>query len=370
MPSLSLEPHQPFSPPTTRRNFIAWSGKTLGLVALGRIASGPLATAVHAAGLPPPDRRILVLVQLVGGNDGLNTVIPFEDDNYYRLRPTLAIAKSRVLPISDLLGLHPACRALHSLFDSGNMTVVQNVGYPQPSRSHFRSAEIWAAGGRNPEFETSGWLGRYLDLVTPGLRDDSAPAATYLTEALPPCLRQSSATTISLRRPRPGDGFAASLQCIAAHIASDRPTQVYVLSLGDFDTHGNQANTHEYLLTTLANGLKSFQLELVRRGLERQVLTMTVSEFGRRAAENECRGTDHGTAAPLFLMGPDLQGALAGTPPVLDLSRQQDLAHTTDFRQVYATVLADWLGCTAAAVLGSPVEKLALFKSGPAPAKA
>jgi uncharacterized protein (DUF1501 family) len=363
MPPLSTTPRELATPVTTRREFISWSGKAMGLLTLAHAAATPISLLARTP-LLDPSRRVLVLIQLIGGNDGLNTLIPLDDGNYQRLRPTLGIATSRILPLTEQCGFHPACRAMRDLCLAGKMTVVQNVGYAQPSRSHFRSSEIWAVGGRQRESANTGWLGRYLDQMPLDDRDHAMPPkAAYLTEETPYCLRPAAEASRSFPLLRRNEGFAASLQRIASHIGSDSSTQIYVLSLGGFDTHSHQAHAHANLLRTLSTGLQSFQQALEARGLEQQVLTMTVSEFGRSAAENEAGGTDHGTAAPLFIMGPNLQGPVLGTAPGLDLTRYQDLVHSTDFRQVYATVLEDWLGCAAADVLETTVEKLPLFQT-------
>jgi len=363
MPPLSFTPRELIPSVTTRREFISWSGKALGLLTLSQLAARPLDLLAQTPSVMDPSRRVLVLIQLIGGNDGLNTLIPLDDDNYHRLRPTLGIADSQILPLTEHCGFHPSCRAMRDLCLAGKMTVVQNVGYAQPSRSHFRSSEIWAVGGRQRESAHTGWLDRYLDLMPLDDRDHAMPPmAAFLTEEPPYCIRHAAEATRSYPLLRRSEGFAASLQRVARHIGSDSSTQIYVLSLGGFDTHSHQAHDHANLLRTLSTGLQSFQQALGARGLEQQVLTMTVSEFGRSAAENEARGTDHGTAAPMFIMGPKLQGPVIGTPPGLDIARHQDLVHSTDFRQVYAAVLEDWLGCTAENVLETNVEKLPFFQ--------
>jgi len=337
----------------TRREFVLWSGKAFGLLALSRVAGSPLAAMGFGAGASP-DGRVLVVVQLVGGNDGLNTVIPLADEAYRLLRPTLAVPGKRILPLDDTCGLHPACRGLHELASSGRLTVVHNVGYPLPNRSHFRSSEIWAAGGRA---QTTGWLGRYLDLTAPDDRDRPPGLGAYLTAEVPACLRNGSAASRSLSLAARGEGFGAGLQRIAAHLATPEAAQVYVISLGGFDTHSHQAGPHAHLLQTLSSGLLAFQETLARRSLDRRVLTMTVSEFGRRPAENAAHGTDHGTAAPLFLIGADLPRRTFGRLPELPVSRDADLSHETDFRAVYAAILEDWLGVEAGSVLEAGIEK-------------
>lgn len=353
MPSLTPTPQMVAKPLPTRREFVLWSGKALGLLALSRMAGSPLAAMRLGSGAVP-DQRVLVLVQLVGGNDGLNTVIPIANEAYRLLRPTLAVPEKRILPLDDTCGLHPACRGLHELATGGKLTVVHNVGYPLPNRSHFRSAEIWAAGGRT---QTTGWLGRYLDLTASDDRDRSPGLGAHLTPDLPACLHNGSAASRSLSLAAGGEGFSVGLQRIAAHLATPEAAQVYVISLGGFDTHSHQAGPHAHLLQTLSSGLLAFQETLARRNLDRRVLTTTVSEFGRRPAENSAHGTDHGTAAPLFLIGADLPRRTFGRMPELPTTRDTDLVHETDFRAVYAAILEDWLGVDAGSVLEAGIEK-------------
>lgn len=409
--------------PTTRREFLQWSGRGIGLLAFSRFAPSFLVESTLAATpAAEKDRTILVLVQLAGGNDGLNTVVPFEDADYYRLRPTLGVAKSDVLRLNDTLGLHPACAGLHGLFDQGKLAVVQNVGYPNPNRSHFRSTEIWETGSDSNAYLPTGWVGRFLDNACAGVPTGSDPLAIHVTPETPQSFQSANThSTFGVNpnlRPRrgrgdplalleelshpaqghdhdhdnhgflqqtmmnalvterrvqgflgsyrpeatyPGTPFAQSLRNVAALIAAGLPTRVYFVSLGGFDTHSNQANAHRNLLTTLSEGLAAFQRDLEAHRLDRQVTTMTFSEFGRRPAENESHGTDHGTAAPLFVLGAQVKGGLHGTPPSLKLQRSQDLTYSTDFRQVYRTVLEKWFACPAAGIVdgaGQPVAFL------------
>jgi uncharacterized protein (DUF1501 family) len=406
--------------PTTRREFLGLSSKGIGLLAFSQFAPEFLVRSTLAA-VPAPeqDRRILVLVQLAGGNDGLNTLIPYEDADYYRLRPTLGIGKDTVLRLSDTVGLHPACSAMHGLFDRGKLAMVQNVGYPNPNRSHFRSTEIWETASASHEFASTGWVGRFLDNACAGIPADSHdPVAVHVTNGVPQSfmsasthptfglgpgagnrreneetrkllesmvaaptaavasgnsnatfLKQTLMDTLVTEKkvqrvigayrpesPYPGSPFAASLRNVAALISARLPTRVYFVALSGFDTHSNQLGQHAGLLTQLSEGLAAFQKDLEARKLDAQVTTMTFSEFGRRPSENESRGTDHGTAAPLFVMGAAIKGGLHGTPPSLKVERNEDLTFSTDFRRVYATALEGWLGCPAEKVLGSRFE--------------
>jgi uncharacterized protein (DUF1501 family) len=408
--------------PTTRREFLAHSSRGLGLLAFSRFAPSFLVqSTLAAAPAPEKDRSILVLVQLAGGNDGLNTLIPFEDADYYRLRPTLGIAKDKVLHASDTLGLHPAMTAMHGLFHDGKLGIVQNVGYPNPNRSHFRSTEIWETASRSDEIASTGWVGRFLDNACAGQPADSHdPVAIHISNGVPPSFlgahehatfgllpgggnrRENEETRQLLEKVvaqpgeggendnatflqhtlmdalvteqkvqrvlgdyRPGPGvtypgnpFAASLRNVAALIAAGLPTRVYFVSLSGFDTHSNQLAAQANLLTQLSDGLAAFQKDLEAHKLDGQVMTMTFSEFGRRPSENESRGTDHGTAAPLFVMGSRIKGGLHGTAPSLKLQRNQDLTFSTDFRQVYATALDAWLDSPSEPILGGKFERL------------
>ncbi len=405
--------------PTTRREFLGLSSKGIGLLAFSQYAPQFLVQSTLAATpAPEQDRSILVIVQLAGGNDGLNTLIPFADAEYYRLRPTIGITKDKVLATSDTTGLHPAMTGLHRLYGEGKLAIVQNVGYPNPNRSHFRSTEIWETASASDEFATSGWVGRFLDNACAGLPTDSHdPLAVHITNGVPQSfqgakphptfglvpgsgsrrdneetrrlletilskapapagtndtagfLKQTFMDTLVTEKkvqrvlseyrpgsPYPGSPFAASLRNVAALISARMPTRVYFVTLGGFDTHTNQLAQHANLMTQLSDGLAAFQKDLEHKKLQDQVTTMTFSEFGRRPNENQSRGTDHGTAAPLFVLGSKVKGGLHGTAPSLQLQKNQDLQFSTDFRNVYATVLDRWLACPSADILKGKFE--------------
>ena len=404
--------------PSTRREFLRLSTRGAGLLAFSRFAPRFLVQSAHAAAAPEKDRRILVLVQLAGGNDGLNTLVPFDDPAYHALRPNLAIPEKDVLRVSDHLGLHSSCAPLHALLKEGRLGIVQNVGYPNPNRSHFRSTEIWETASDSEESLASGWIGRYLDNACAGAPASPEPQAIHVNAEVPQSFggavpHNTYGLTLGTRAGRggrddvallerlaahehadeagsngdflratlmdalvaekniqriidsnkpeatyPGGNFAQSLRNIAGLIAAGLPTRVYFVSLGGFDTHANQVNAHANLLRQLSEGLAAFQQDLAARRLDDQVLTMTFSEFGRRPQENESRGTDHGTAAPLFVMGGRIQGPLHGTAPDLRVVKNADLAFTTDFRSVYATVLDRWLAAPADDILGQAHPRL------------
>lgn len=406
--------------PSTRREFLRLSSKGAGLLAFSRFAPQFLVQTSHAAAAPEKDRRILVLVQLAGGNDGLNTLVPFDDPAYHTLRPNLALKAKDVLPVADHLGLHSACAPLRALLDEGRLGIVQNVGYPNPNRSHFRSTEIWETASGADESLSSGWIGRYLDNACAGAPAAQDPDAIHVNAEVPQSFggtvpHNTYGLTLGARAGRagrddaalleklagqahdhehtnhgflratlmdalvaekniqriidankpearyPGGNFAQALRNVAGLIAAGLSTRVYFVSLGGFDTHANQAGSHTRLLTQLSEGLAAFQQDLTARRLDDQVLTMTFSEFGRRPAENESRGTDHGTAAPLFVMGRRIQGPLHGTAPDLRVEKNADLAYTTDFRAVYATVLDRWLDAPADTILGESHPRLSFI---------
>lgn len=365
------------------------------------------------------DGQILVILQLAGGNDGLNTLVPFEDDAYFKARPTLAIPKSHVLPLSGGFGLHPALAGLKALHDDGNLAVLHGVGYPNPNRSHFRSTEIWQTASDADKIERHGWLGRYFDsccegadpavgisigspqspqafdaekrrgisFATPSqfrfdLRKSSDPDAAeeffrsinemdqgmqgdsigmidgpvnaggdtldFLQRTALDAAMSSDKVLETVSKTKaavsyPAGKLADSLNLVARLIAGGMPTRVYYVSQGGYDTHSNQEGTHAQLMEDLGASLAAFTADLKAQGNFDRVLTMTFSEFGRRVAENASRGTDHGAAAPMFLLGGKVQPGFHGEAPSLETLNKGDLIHTVDFRNVYATILEKWL---------------------------
>jgi uncharacterized protein (DUF1501 family) len=403
--------------PATRREFLHLSVKGIGLLAFTHYAPAFLVSSARAD-VPSPrkDWPILVLIQLAGGNDGLNTVVPYADDRYYRLRPSLGIPKDKVLKLDDHLGLNPACAGLHQLAQAGKVAIIQNVGYPNPNRSHFRSTDIWETASDSNEYVFTGFVGRYFDNCCRGEPASADPLGVHLTNEVPEIfLADKEHPTFGVasyggRRQRnenhgllekllhqpgqeenesasylrhtmmdalvtdrkvqglldeyragaeyPGNPFALELRNVAALIAGGLSTRVYFVSLGSFDTHVNQLGRQDALLRTLGDGLAAFQRDLEAHRLADQVIAMTFSEFGRRPLENDGKGTDHGTAAPLFVMGSRVKGGLHGAPPDLSVGRNQDLTYRVDFRQVYATVIDKWLAGDSVAVLGRKFEPL------------
>ncbi len=405
----------PHSLPFTRREFLKVAGSGLGLLSFSTFAPA-FVTRSALAQIPKAerDRTILVLLQLAGGNDGLNTVVPFTNDLYHNLRPNLGLKGVDLLPINEDLALHPACSGMYRLLNEGKLTIVQNVGYPNPNRSHFRSSEIWETATDSDQFSSTGWIGRLLDSQCPDTvssdpraigsadevpqsflslqpqnvfvmpnqrrrgRDDeaarellynltSAPVLGDSVEFLKHTIMDTLVTEeriqqiLAADKPEanyPATPLAASLRNIAGLIAAGLETRVYFASQGGYDTHVNQIGNHQRLLLQLSDSLLAFQTDLEQRGLDRQVLLVTFSEFGRRPHENDAIGTDHGTAAPLFIMGANTPGGLVGSPPNLNLRPGADLDYQIDFRQVYATVLEDFLGHPSDTILGRQFNKL------------
>lgn len=404
-----------------RRQFLA--GSCVAAAWEATVPSFFKQTGVTLAESPSPgdtDQRTLVLIQLAGGNDGLNTLVPFRNDDYYRSRPTLAIAPNQVHRLRDDLGLHPQMDAMKRLWDDGLVSVVRGVGYPNPDLSHFRSTEIWETGSASEAMWASGWIGRYFDnhcqgIASPmlGLQLGERTAQTFagdrprcVTFSNPDLFRFSgdrqrrrdlaalhwqdamaSVATLPVGTSpldflqRTGNDlltmsqqltdavtstkntadylpfqFSQSLKLVAKLIAAEVPTRVFYVSLGGFDHHANQGNSHSLLLQELSEGLASFVTDLRGLGCLDRTMVMTFSEFGRRVAENRNLGTDHGTASLMFMAGGNLKPGFHGQQPDLgSLTPNGDLVHHVDFRSIYATVLADWLGGNPSAILGQAV---------------
>jgi len=394
-----------------------------GVVALGARPQAVFARAANNASADA-DGRILVLVQLAGGNDGLNTVVPFTDDRYHKLRPSLAFEKGAVLRLNDALGLHSSMIGFKGLFDEGALGVVQGVGYPNPNRSHFRSMDIWHTAKPGVVDKRDGWLGRVFDsqakeLVgkVPGvaLGTDRLPLSLVSTKFAVPTvrnlrdyqlqlagskaeqdaqrkrmrelagngtgrnsnldfLRRTSRTALDTSarisevltdyqpaKPYPDNGLARRLKSVAQLITAELGARVYFVSLDGFDTHADQKGAHANLMSELSGALAAFQADLKGHGLQGQVLTATFSEFGRRVKENGSLGTDHGAAGPMFLVGQRAEGGVHGKHPSLTDLDEGDLKHHTDFRSIYTTLLEDWLGWKAEAAVGGKFSKLKLI---------
>jgi uncharacterized protein (DUF1501 family) len=402
---------------SSRRQFIRQSvGAFAGFLAIDSIfaraarASGAVTMPGSAA------TRVLLVVNLQGGNDGLNTVVPYGDPAYYAARPTINVATGEVLRLDSHIGFNPKLAGLKALFDQQRVAILQGVHYPNPNLSHFRSTEIWQTAAPETILET-GWAGRYLDaanlpannlfkglaigpilpkmLVSDktdvptvenvrggfrGSREEQAAADRILNTtaaAYPfqsPYLQlvqevERDANSSAAELPHlvagykpaveyPKTPFAQGLNLAAAVVASGVGTKVIYISLGSFDTHVAQRGRQDQLLAQFADGIKAFYDDLAAHKLDDAVLTMTFSEFGRRVDENANRGTDHGTAAPMFLIGGGVKGGVYGDHPSLTDLDFGNLKWHTDFRSVYATVLERWLGVPAPRVLGGSFPTL------------
>jgi uncharacterized protein (DUF1501 family) len=377
-----------------RRNFLKIVGSTAGGVMflpkfLNAMPHQDLMEGFAA------DRQVLVVIQLNGGNDGLNTFIPYENPAYYDLRKNIAIPKDQVLKAAaGGMGWNPAMRGFADIQQAGDMTVLQNVGYPNPNRSHFRSIEIWQTGSNANEYLNKGWLGRYLDATcTP----DEPLGALNIDNIENPALMGGINHTLTMQDPDkferqlraltedndehldvnpnldfvrklminsfegsdqikkalnqskkslssyPKHGLAKNLEWVAKMVKGGLPTSVYYTGLGSFDTHSNQLGKHKNLLTEVSESVKAFYEDMKTAGLKDNVTVMIFSEFGRRVKDNGS-GTDHGTAAPVFIIGGKNQGKILGNNPDLLNLNNGDLKHEFDFRSVYATILKQKLG--------------------------
>jgi uncharacterized protein (DUF1501 family) len=406
---------------TTRRTFLGYGAAGLSFVSLGGLMPGLFARAAEASSLADSNDHVLVVLELAGGNDGLNTVVPFEDALYYKNRRRLGLPKDKVQKLSDQVGLHPNMGPMAELFKAGELAIVQGVGYPKPDRSHFRSMEIWHTASTEASAPTTGWIGRCLDASEP-TGDDHPPRGMSLTGSLPqafqaekmvlPVVAQlesfnqevdASAQSGKLRRrlstgpdaagplgflrrqsdtvyrtadrlksatekykagvEYPGGQISDQLKRAAQIIAGRMGVRVLFASQDGYDTHANQLETHATLLANLSNALAAFRKDLAAQGVADQVVVMAFSEFGRRVDENASAGTDHGAASNLFLLGSRVNGGLFGKYPSLANLGEGDLVYNTDFRSVYATLLDRWLGCPSETTLGQKFQAIDLFKA-------
>ena len=392
------------------------------------------------------DSTILVVLQMAGGNDGLNTVVPYTNDFYHKARPKIGLPAQQVLDLNGEVGFHGVMKSFKDLYDAGNLAVVQGVGYPNPNRSHFRSTEIWQTASDSERIEKYGWLGRYFDNACAGadptvgvtigsqlpeaffakspkgivfnnpqnyrfMSNGSATEESYkklneleMSSPLPdggpgmmpdensggsisslaagmPMQGGSAvdfisrtaldaqmssdkvraiAAKVQTQAVYPGSQLGNSLKLVAKLIGGGLPTRIYYVSQGGYDTHTNQLNSQQRLLGDLADSTKAFVEDMKAQGNLPRVLVMTFSEFGRRVSENANGGTDHGAAAPMFIVGNKVKAGLLGKYPSLapqDLY-QGDIKYNVDFRNVYASVLETWLKTKSAPILGKQFEPL------------
>jgi uncharacterized protein (DUF1501 family) len=389
------------------------------------------------------DSTILVVLQMAGGNDGINTVIPHGSDHYYKARPRIGIKGDQVLKINDQIGLNPGLKSFKELYDQGNLSIVQGVGYPNPNRSHFRSTEIWQTASDSEKFEKYGWIGRYFDNACAGsdptvgvnigrqmpqsftaknpkgvsvdnpqnyrfINSETGKEGQMMDQSFRELSEQSpemnsggsiaaisgpaqlqaqrrgsvmdflertamdaqvssdEIRAISARTDNkavyPGSQLGNSLKLVAKLIGGGLPTRIFYVSQGGYDTHTNQVGNHQRLLQDLGDSVKAFTDDMKAQGNMPRVMLMTFSEFGRRVSDNANAGTDHGAAAPMFVIGERMKAGLLGQYPSLapaDLY-EGDIKYTVDFRSVYASVLENWLKTRSEPILGRRFQPLPL----------
>lgn len=408
-----------------RRQFIA---KTLQAGALLPLMNTGLFAQPLRGGILPRmsgfEDRVFVLINLNGGNDGLNTVVPISDPIYHQSRPNIGLSAAETLPITDGLALHPQLGLAKGLFDQGDCAIVASVGYPDQNRSHFRSTDIWHTASNADEIVTTGWLGRYLESIHPeypgtlpsspfaiqiassatlalqgtsggmGIAIDNPDRFYQLAKGLsvPPdpvpvtlagpelefvrtVIEQSNqyssniqgamvdGTTNAVYSP---DSLSSQMKVVARLINGGLATGIYIVTLPGFDTHYGQLTVHSQRMQWLSAAVKSFLDDISVAGNADRVAVMTYSEFGRRLNENGSAGTDHGAAAPLFVFGSQVLGGsvIGGAPSLSDLDIRGDVKYVHDFRQVYASVLRDWMGFSSndtAQILGGSFDRLPIF---------
>ncbi len=362
----------------------------------------------------PAGNKVVVILQLSGGNDGLNTVIPLRNDLYYKARPGIGIEKTKALSLVDDTGLHPALTAFKEIYDDGGLGIINSVGYPNPDRSHFRSMDIWHTACQSNEYLSSGWVGRYLDAQCHGC--DKPTRAIEIDDVLSLAMKGDTLNGIALKDPKrlygtanekffrdvlknrtvetgqqsvdylyktmaqtlssadyifkqsrlhpssanyPNTELGKSLKTIASLIFSDINTKIYYVSLGSFDTHIYQSAQQQRLFKEMNDAIKSFVKDLKSNNRFDDVLLFTFSEFGRRVSQNASGGTDHGTANNMFMISGGLKkkGLINAMPDLSDLDNG-DLKHKIDFKNVYATILNKWLDADAATILSGNYDSM------------
>ncbi|WP_196894136.1 DUF1501 domain-containing protein [Aureivirga marina] len=390
-----------------RRDFL----KTTGVASVTMLLPNFLKALEFSPSLT--GHKKLVIIQLSGGNDGLNTVIPYENDIYYKNRPTIGIGKNEVLKITDELGLHPSMKGMEKLFEKGYVSILNNIGYPNPNRSHFRAMDIWHTASDSNKYLDSGWLGRYLDsncqsshevleidtTLSLALKGDAKNALAlknpnslyqltkehyfdslirntsdemlsednlgYLYKTLVETKSSAkyifnTSKTYESKTEFPKTDIGQKLETTAELINSGLDTSVYYISTSGFDTHVFQEKQQEKLLGNYSDAMLSFVEELKKGNNFKDTLIVTFSEFGRRLSENGSRGTDHGTAGPMFVISENLKknGIFNEAPDLINLDGNKDIKYHLDFRQVYATVLDKWLEVDSSKILNSNFQHL------------
>ena len=400
---------QSFSMYIKRKEFIQ-----IGSLATASLLLPKFLKAFEGQTMVPLGNKVVVILQLSGGNDGLNTVIPVRNDLYYKARPRLGITKDKALSLTDEVGLNPALTAFKELYDDGSLSIINSVGYPNPDRSHFRSMDIWHTASQSSEYWNNGWVGRYLDAQCKGC--DKPTQAIEIDDILSLALKGDNIKGIAVKDPKrlygtanekffkevmknhkqeageqsavylyktmaetlssadyifqqskmhptkaeyPKSDLGNSMKTIASLIFSEINTKVYYVSLGSFDTHINQEAQQQRLFTEMNDAVKAFIKDLKANNRFDDVMLFTFSEFGRRVAQNASNGTDHGTANNMFLISGGLKqkGLINELPNLADLD-EGDLKYKVDFKNVYATVLNKWLKANDREILAKQYEYL------------
>ncbi len=419
----SLSPKEDF-PMFNRRRFLTKTLQGASLLSVGTLVPRFIADTARAAA--PGKDNILVVLEMTGGNNGLNMVIPYADELYAKYRNTLRQRKEQVLKVNDEIGLHPSLVGMQQLLQSGNLAVVQGVGYPNPDRSHFESMDVWHSADHTRKLRT-GWMAR--SAVELQAQTGGVPGMQIGPEKLPLALRGAPTSVASLNQKQPlniklggdddtdkkvrkqlladlakapgktdgpgmlqfvqrselqtystveqlqeilkgiqanggfqGQSLFQKMELIAQLIQRGLGTRLFYLAIDGFDTHSDQAPAHQRLFTEVSQGIQLLFNYLQGSGHDKRVIVMTYSEFGRRVQENGSRGTDHGAGSCLFVAGRSVKGGAVGKHPSLSDLDQGDLKYHTDFRQVYATLLDGWLGCDSKAILGAKYERLPMLK--------
>jgi uncharacterized protein (DUF1501 family) len=402
-----------------RREFL----KRSSLIATSAFVPGFIERTARAA--EPGKDTILVVLEMTGGNDGLNTVIPYRYDEYYKLRPTLAFQANQVVKVNDELGLHPAFQQVGQLLQQNKLAIVQGVGYPNPDRSHFESMDRWQAGEVTAKVSGTGWLAKSVPDLAKG-KGGGVPVMHVGSDKLPLACRGTTQGVFTINQEQPFElklglpgsveetarkrlladvaatddksddllpfvqrrhlqtytsveklkailkdqardaartGFGpgslyTKLDLVGRLIEQGFGTRVFYVAIDGFDTHSQQATAHQTLFQQIDQAVGALFQRLQRTGDDQRTLLMTFSEFGRRAAENGSRGTDHGSGSNLFVIGPGVKAGPCGTHPSLTDLAEGDLKFHTDFRRVYATLLDRWLNVDSKTVLGEKFEPL------------
>jgi len=390
-----------------RREFIKQSSLASGMLFVPQFLK-----VIENSSSPILNNKKLIVIQLKGGNDGLNTIIPYRNDIYYKKRKSLALHKSNILKLNDEIGIHQSLKPLKKLYNRGCLSIINNVGYPNPSLSHFRSTDIWQTASDSNEFLKNGWIGRYLDstnsnpynaievdetlslmlkgkkhnglaITDPYIfnRNAREPFFNSLIQNSDPHLNehnlgylyntlidtQSSAKYIyeksknySSKATYPQNIFGKQMKTISGFINSGLETQIYYAALSGFDTHANQKNKQERLLKMYADCMEVFIDDLKKNNTFKDVLILTFSEFGRRVEQNQSNGTDHGAANNVFIMSKNLkkEGFYNELSSLENLDSRGNIKYEVDFREIYATILDKWLGVNDANVLNKSFSKL------------